>query len=197
MTDFLTLAGEAFPEIYCPFRCVSFLQWLRGKPQNPTLAAFARFTEASTEAASQSTDWSIQHGYIKQVIGRKDRRERSLVLTAKGHSVAAQFEPWDCHAIAAWSRRYGEGSNGLSLTQARILHDAQEKDQWFGDLVLSTGVSSAAITGALDRLCRLGLAARVYGGKDRRKVYATLTGEGRVAAKALDALLAGAHQALR
>jgi DNA-binding MarR family transcriptional regulator len=48
-----------------------------------------------------------------------------------------------------------------------------------GDLARSTGLTTGAITGVIDRLVRAGLARRERDGKDRRKVHVVMTAAGR------------------
>lgn len=85
------------------------------------------------------------------------------------------------------------GAEGLSLSSLiALLHlgQAEDKQMVSGKLAGICSVSTAAITGLVDRLEETGLAERVRGKKDRRLISAKLTKKGQLL---VDKLVAAAE----
>ncbi len=70
-------------------------------------------------------------------------------------------------------------SLGVSATQAQALVNLREANLSMTSLSLICGVSTAAITGMVDRLVKKGLVQRVHGKYDRRIITVELTDKGR------------------
>ena len=68
---------------------------------------------------------------------------------------------------------------GLGLTSLETLFAlAEQGSQTLGDLAIYIGVSTASFTATADSLVKKGLASRVHGTTDRRKIHLRLTGKG-------------------
>ena len=68
---------------------------------------------------------------------------------------------------------------GVSATQAQALVKLRESNLCMSSIALICGVSTAAITGMVDRLSKKGLVKRVHSTSDRRFISVELTEKGR------------------
>jgi DNA-binding MarR family transcriptional regulator len=80
--------------------------------------------------------------------------------------------------------------HGLTGPQLLLLRELSEKDERsVGSLAKTMSLSSATVSGIVDRLSRRGMVQRVRGGTDRRNVMVKLTDDGRTALEKAPPLL--------
>ena len=72
-------------------------------------------------------------------------------------------------------------ASGLSLSAVRAMLVLPDSSEPFpiGRVSAELGISSAAMTGVIDRLAKKGLAQRSYSPEDRRTILVSLTNKGR------------------
>ena len=69
-------------------------------------------------------------------------------------------------------------TRGLSLKQAMLLIQLEDEPMTMTAISKNLGTSTAAITGMVDRMEKLGLVTRHHGLADRRKIVVSITDKG-------------------
>ena len=81
-------------------------------------------------------------------------------------------------------------TNNISADNLLILHKVSLQPQTMTQIAQLIGISSAAITGSIDRLEKQGYTHRSYDPGDRRKIYVDITGKGKRLLEELETLCA-------